>query len=507
VFSRTLAAWVTVVITSSMATSLSGMDHLWFLPPRNLRTFDITTKADAKELPSELFDHLYVLDATSEVLKAIPPSCAFTSITLDKVTDKSAAGIAALAGFPDLRNVRCFGDGALTAAVLAALLSLENVEDLTLWGFKTIDGLAAGRKHKVFKNLRALRLSDCGNPGQTFWQAVVDADCLTTLELEHVSDLQNDGVWFLTQLSHLGELTIWSCNDIDGFVTDTIRRCASLKHLRIQVPLGLNSGHVRQLAGATALEELDLTSHLPLSWEAFLGLTRLTSLSVDIDNFSDAGADELGKLKQLRRLNIAWMGVGKTTLESLALLPALSELEIGSNPEVDPSDLEHLAKCKKLTSLAMCKTGVGGDFSWVKHLTELKRISIWIEKGFTDDDIAALCTCAKLEAVELCDVCGTTEKIGPMFGALPLLHTLVLSNSVVTNTSMEWLAKSKTLRFLDIRGGNKLTNDFVLLLIEAPALEYVDLYACNSIKQEAVAELKTRRRDLVVRDHFDWQKK
>jgi hypothetical protein len=355
--------------------------------------------------------------------------------------------------------------------LLATLDGDNNVVSINVGDVVTDDLFAK------FELLPKLRELDIENTTRLSAAGLAHLGRLSSLEKLHFSGLNHAGSWLgdvaiehIVGLPALGDLTLNMCGTTDAGVKllarmpqltrlslgdearltdaalDTIARLKHLKQLKLyciggSVQLGkmrFSEEAIRQLAGLTELEELDLIGQ-PVAADALVW-TGLKSLRLGMDGTDDAGAARIATFRRLERLELFYTKITNEGLKQITELPALGHLWLDSDVITD--------------------VGVGH----LRKLTSLKSLSLR-GKQLTDKSIAYLAEMKSLERVDLDggrdvgfpgseNYCFSVRAVHQL-KALPNLHFLWLSNFDVGDyTGLKQLTQLRelTLVWAEARG-------------------------------------------------------
>ena len=124
-----------------------------------------------------------------------------------------------------------------------------------------------------------------------------------------------------------------------------------------------------------------------------IGLKKLVAIDLDVcDNITDDSCGVLGKMPQLRALNLKKTAFEKQRISSqglqkLATLKDLEVLNLYANNINDPS-LEHLKMMSRLQELDLSLTTVTDNgLSKLSHLSKLKKLTLLYSEGFAGPKI------------------------------------------------------------------------------------------------------------------------
>jgi hypothetical protein len=222
---------------------------------------------------------------------------------------------------------------------------------------------------------------------------------------------------------------------------------------------------------------------------ALCQITSLKDLDLDIENFSDAGLVDVGKLKNLRVLKIGGSKFTPAALEALVELPDFQELHYYSTRNTDVA----------------AKT--------MSRLVHLKVLDI-SRSDFSDADIQLICTNKSLEYLQLENNPHLTDQALREIGNLEHLEKLAISgNKNLGDKSCEYLAKCLELRGLGMGAtqvtdcgiekllklrkledlgvpGTRITAKSVDLLSELPKLRHLGIFGNQNLGDEIVPLIK-----------------
>jgi beta-lactamase regulating signal transducer with metallopeptidase domain/5-hydroxyisourate hydrolase-like protein (transthyretin family) len=207
---------------------------------------------------------------------------------------------------------------------------------------------------------------------------------------------------------------------------DGLRSLAGLKDLEtlmITDAEKVSDAGVKHLAGLTKLNFLHI-DHGRIGDESLKVLGQmpgLTNLTLQQNDFTDAGLEHLAKSKQLRSL---WLGMNRTTLTD--------------------AGLQHLAGLTGLEQLDLQGASIGDrGVAALKDLRELRKLYLG-GKGatITDASVEVLLTLTKLEQLTL-RKSGLTKDGVKRLMALPNLKALSLNMNALSQQAWEDLEKQK----------------------------------------------------------------
>eukprot|EP00887_Chlorella_sp_A99_P000320 scaffold13.g320.t1 len=360
-----------------------------------------------------------------------------SSVASEDCADSGVSGgLGALAALPRLRRltlraqhgaVPAFAD----AATLLPLLALQQLEELTLQGFR-IDGggaTALGRLTRV----RALALAGCSleecppgglpallaplrrlctlgvsghlrgaGPTADALDGLSRLSTLTAVALGGGVLVDDATCRQLAALPALASLELCrAAQDANSALTVTDAGVASfaqfsarLVRLLLRGHSGISDAGLASIARLTSLEHLDVRLH---SWDA---------RPPPLPGISDDGVACLTSLRRLRSLGLGWCRLGEAGCAALAGLPLLSRLELDSCASLGDAGLFRLARLPRLAHLGLrgCTgiTDIGLAAVAKAQTRQLRALDLTgCFKSVGDAGLAALRGAARLASLEL----------------------------------------------------------------------------------------------------------
>lgn len=287
------------------------------------------------------------------------------SLVLDALTDDDLRPLAALTELRDLGLV-CKN---LTEKGLAHLEGLTRLERLYYPGDRTDAGLSHLTR---MTRLRDLRL---------FGDGVTDAGMASVGKLTGLRTLSllntrvtAAGLAHLDGLTDLEQLSLYGVRDAGGRALAPLKGMTKLRDLDTNaVLLPEGAGFV---AGAAALERLEVGGVRGDALKALRDLAKLRQLTVRRDGLTDATLAPLAEFKALRRLVLGGdLFVTDVTDAGLAHLAGLTTLEhvVIEKAKVTDAGLAHLKNLTRLRSLSLRENPVTDE--GIKHLHALPDLS------------------------------------------------------------------------------------------------------------------------------------
>jgi hypothetical protein len=193
------------------------------------------------------------------------------------------------------------------------------------------------------------------------------------------------------------------------------------------------------------------------SWPQFF---QLTDLGIDCDNLSDDDLKTIGKLKNLRCLELHSAQVTDAGLQHLAELTELTELQFVSETVTDEG-IRHLAGLTKVRNLRLdCPNVTDAGLRHLAHLDQLRNITLKSHR-IGDAGVLSLQP-AHLEKVVLLG-CQIGDRGAGHLVSGGRIQTLVLRDSLVTDSALPAIVRCQPLYTLVLPGA-KLTDEALAAL-------------------------------------------
>ncbi|HEX5054789.1 MAG TPA: hypothetical protein VFZ65_23635 [Planctomycetota bacterium] len=393
----------------------------------------------------------------------------------------SDAGLAHLAGLPDLRWLSLAGCHEVKGTGFVALEALPMLEHLDLT-YTGVESPAVERLDRL-ASLRELSLSYCmGFHGRSLAE-VAKIPGLRRLELRGCTTLSARDV---AQLAKLSELRYLDLRDCQG-------------RFRGQTASGFSAGG-EEPPPPPVQDGIGITD---ASVAALAGLKLETLLLGGSESLTDAIGETLAKMPTLRSLDLS--NLPKATGALLAKVPPdLESLALDENPQFGAAALRQLPKLSQLrewglSGLPPLGTEDLGALLRGKSLHVL-RLSGTVAKGkalevfldnkgqLTADAGAIVARQSELRRLELANVRSIDAAFLRELTELPRLAELDLTSSAVGSVeTMTALASCRALRSLKLTWCKKLDLAGLEALAGAP-LQELDLYGTN-LKPEEVHDV------------------
>ncbi len=253
------------------------------------------------------------------------------SLSCIGLTDEGARRIAE--EHPDLARLRACNADKLTDEGMAALCSLEGLEELDLSGLLRVTPPGLGALSRL-PQLRSLAL----------WDVRVDdraADALSELKgLRRIelcgASITGQGLASLTRLPELSALHLSRCFQLGTAALSLLSELPRLRELRIDGCPDCDEGSLASLEALQELERLDLST-----W----------------DRLGAVGLEHVARLPRLATLDLSQTAVTDEDLEQLWRLPLLAELDLTWCTQITDQALEILTG-HRLRRLSLCTTRI-----------------------------------------------------------------------------------------------------------------------------------------------------
>ena len=199
-------------------------------------------------------------------------------------------------------------------------------------------------------------------------------------------------------------------------------------------------------------------------------LTELRHLELHGERFTDAGIDDLLKIRHLQRLHLRDTSITPAGLGRLSQLPALQELGIIGSSVTD-AYAEQLTSFPHLETVYFIQTRITDEgLSSLAAMTGLRRLGIVqaLGGGVSDTGIAALASLRDLEELSLAGTPVTDESLR-MIGELRNLRMLYFGLSDVTDGGMMHLEGLHALETL-ILSGTEVGDEGIAVVAGMPRL-------------------------------------
>ena len=276
----------------------------------------------------------------------------------------------------------------------------------------------------------------------------------------------------------------------DGLPENLLPGMTNLVYLDISRTNSANDT-LRQLAGLTKLQTLDLGLNLEIDDEGLPTLAPLAGLK-DLDlggsGVAGPGLDVLQSFTQLERLALDQC----TELDLAVALPKLVPLKNLHSLDLsfssfDEHELTGLAQLTQLTALDLTNCALtDAQLKPVAALTGLATLNLALNQ-ITDAGLALLKNLKGLTSLRLGGN-PITEAGLHHLKALTLLKSLALSRvSIKTEEALESLLPLKNLEFLDLSGNECVTDRTLEIVAKLPALKQLVVKSTRSPRRESTS--------------------
>ena len=425
---------------------LSHLRNLTALESLHLGSTDVTSLAELGELKN--LKHLdlsgtRVDDAGLAGLGAVPK---LESLILSK-TDVLGPGLAGLKDAGRLSILKLNGTR-INDAALAALGELPMLSRLEVSSTRITDATLV---------------------------RIARAERLTYLDI-YGTNVTGDGIRRLGALKGLRELYAGGTAADDASIA-ALRGLGDLFHLDLQ---------------GTRVTDASL--------EPIGELKNLNSLNLSGTAVTGSAISKLSGIEELRTLNLAGTGISNEALDTIArFLVRAVNADNGSgggfawlnyliltDTKVSDAGLENISRLKHLFALHLDGTKVGDK--GLEHIALLPELrSLWLDRtAVSDDGLAALSNSHKLRTLSLKRT-GITDEALTRIG--DPIQELALSHTRVSDAGVRTLASKEGLQVLEL-AGTAVTDRALESIARLPNLRVIDLGA-TPISDRGVATLKT----------------
>jgi Leucine-rich repeat (LRR) protein len=323
-------------------------------------------------------------------------------------------------------------------------------------------------------------------------------DQLRLLDLSGWDTLRTETIQQLTLLKNLHHLSL-NGTDIADFDLKSLSQLTQLRTLELGASKRSSSTDaprkridgpdlnykftgvgLKELANLSSLRRLSLAGQRELNdagLKALGELHQIEVLNLAGAGFSDAGLEEVFKLKKLRHLDLS----GRLGTQGL--------LAVGHQKRVNLAGIQGLMR---LTSLDIRDVDIGEDgLKEVAKVVQLENLSLSSTDGVSDETIGELAALPRLARL---DVSGAIGDAGlKSIAAIKSLQALNLSECQVTAAGIKELAKLEHLHELNL--DSTATDDAGLKALAGfPHLELLSISKCDHVTDAGLKELSLARK-------------
>jgi len=194
-------------------------------------------------------------------------------------------------------------------------------------------------------------------------------------------------------------------------------------------------------------------------------MKNLRSLDVGFSRVTDDGFENLAELEHLETFAFAGNKLSGVALPLLKLLPALKNLDVNGGQRTDSGlwglalsdfNLDTIAQLTQLESL-----DIGGSKVTDRGVVDLAGLTNLHTLGLSETTVSArgVATLAKLPhlaRLNLWKAEKIDDKAAPQFAAMPAIETLELTETGITDETLDTLEQIKTLKDIYV-GGTAVT--------------------------------------------------
>jgi hypothetical protein len=288
----------------------------------------------------------------------------------------TAEDVASLKVFPEVRELRLYGEG-VTDDSLAVLEKMNELRGLTLSCPKVTD--AAVDHFKQMTELTTLSLHSSG----------ITAEGVKRLPtMDKVVNLSLGGEYFTAPMVAQVPVKFPNAAKLDFNHPNKLKDpdlapLAEMKHAEMLVlggAVGLGDGIAKTIAQMKSLHRLNV-GH--------------------VSRFSDKGLEEIKALPELEMIQLGSVGVTDAGMAHLAAIKSLKEISIGDPCPITAAGIASLVDLPKLTHLALQAPGITDEaMASVVKMPALEELDL-VSSGFTDAALAQLKNVRHLKKLKL----------------------------------------------------------------------------------------------------------
>lgn len=226
---------------------------------------------------------------------------------------------------------------------------------------------------------------------------------------------------------------------------------------------------LEHIARLTGLRELNLTL-TPVSDDALkhlAGLTELRVLGLASTKCTGTGFAYLNALRKLENVNFHFTPVNDAGLEAIAKVPISGRLWFAHTHFTDAG----AAHLKSQTQLKRCGMGSTESASSGEAVAALVKLPLedlsLLDNQATPIGLAHATKIATLRRLDLSHAPSVNDESLPQVAAMPMLEEFIIGSAQLTDTGLQSLAASKSLKKLSLNGLKGITPDGVERLRKA----------------------------------------
>ncbi len=390
-----------------------------------------------------------------------------------QLTGENMEQIASLSGVHSLS----FYNGNLADEDLRTLSKLRSLTSLTIGraqitdeGFAQLESLA---------NLEVLHVTQTGVTDQA-WQTIGKFKSLKTLNVSE-KNISDAGFVTFKDLPDLENLSFGMIRAVSNENLPHLATLAKLKTLSFAWNTRFGGNVAAELGKLKQLTRLDLstTNISDEDMRHFRSMALLSDLTLP-NSITDEGLAQLGPLPALTRLSSSGSHISEQGLAAISLFTQLEFLNI-SGDRITDHGMPQLAKLSKLKALYLQHCPVGDE--GLAALAPLKSLEVLVLSSLkvTDDGLRHLRQFPKLTGLSLQDLAGG-EGLAIGLRHLSALHELTsleLGNmnhkgAPLIDSDLDPIVSLKKLRTIDLHNF-PLTDAGVERLLQLPAIETLQL--------------------------------
>mmetsp|Transcript_17075 Transcript_17075/g.47662 ORF Transcript_17075/g.47662 Transcript_17075/m.47662 type:complete len:834 (-) Transcript_17075:392-2893(-) len=428
---------------------------------------------------------LNITDAGCALLSGIP---ALRSLSLRGCHCITAAGVAHLAVLTQLEllNLLNLPEFDVTDAALQSLTPLTRLKSLglgdthvgnnvtdkgmvALAGFPHLESLSLWWMHwnpsdlglvplPALTRLTSLDLQGCINVRDASLVALAGLTQLSNLQLCRCTKVTDSGLRAIRHLTGLTNLNLCSCYRITDTGMHSVAHLTSMEVLILDGCYELTDAGICMLAPLTNLQTLNVSCCERVTgtgFPAMCGLSQLTSLNLSCCSYlKEQGLQAVASFPSLTKLDLCQcLEVGDTGLSYLSPLTGLTGLDLAYCPKVSDMGLKALAGLSALTTLKLNGCSAITDIG-LEHIRPLSRLlTIHLDRCYrvTDAGLVSLAGLTGLTSLRLAHCHQLTDVGVQSLANLTRLSTLSLAFcTTITDEGMRALSSLTALASLEL---------------------------------------------------------
>jgi Leucine-rich repeat (LRR) protein len=387
-------------------------------------------------------------------------------VALDQLTD---TGLKSLGKLANLEELDLYGNSKMTDNGLKALTNLRSLRNLRLGK----QCLFTDRGISYLASLPSLKVLwlDTHNITDEAMRGLARSRSLERLNMFWLDTITDRGIVYLKDAPRLKKLSVGHAK-----LTDTgLSNFADYENLDyLHLPKGFTDTGIRNLAGLKHLKFLwvNCNSGSPLTDKTLAivsNLRGLEELYISGTGFTDKGIDLLTNLENLRTLNLMWFGsdgLDNENLKQLTKLSGLKKISLGRASNITISGLNTLSALDALENLSVDDVRRDEGVLDISGLKKLKNLKIGMLSKTTKIGGEYVTNYEFFRNSDIACLSGLTN-----------IENLNLIGYGVGDNGFKHLAPLTKLKYIQIMGGNDLTDEGLKHLANMRRLDSLSIYS------------------------------